>query len=103
MDSMKPWSPRGDPMLKLLPAERPWAFDRLDFEDQKWRARVFLAVWIEGGGAAHEAARLGLAWQNALDTTLTATEREWILQNLTDEVILDGLKSLEPSAEAPTT
>jgi hypothetical protein len=97
----EPWSPRGDPILKLLPAERPWAFDKLDFEDQKWRARIMLAVWIETGGAANGTARLAFAWSNAMDPTYTAAEREWVLQNFTDEVILDGLKSLEePAPEA---
>jgi hypothetical protein len=89
----EPWSPRGDPILKLLPAERPWGFDRLDFEDQKWRARIFLATWIQTGS-------LPFAWANALDPTYTAVERDWVLRNFTDESIVDGLKSLE--AEAPT-
>ena len=104
----EPWSPRGDPILVLLPAEHPWAFDRLPFEEQQWRARIFLAVWIQGGGAAHEAARLGFAWQNALmsyadDPDIPEADyKAWVLRNFTDEVILDGLKSLEPEAEAAT-
>lgn len=89
-------------MLKLLPAERPWAFDRLDFEEQKWRARAFFAAWIQAGDAERPAARLAFSWANALDPTYTAAERDWILQNLTDGVILDGLKSLEPTAETST-
>jgi hypothetical protein len=49
----------GEPILALLPAERPWAFDLLSFEEQAWRARVFFAVWINTGG-------LMFAWAQAL-------------------------------------
>lgn len=96
VDGMIEWTPRGDPFLALLPAERPWAFDRLPFEEQQWRARVYLAVWINTGGQAY-------AWYVALskepdDETIKA----WTLRNITYEVILDGLQSLqEPLPEAP--
>src|SRR5450759_5242467 len=56
---MEERTPRGDPILALLPAERPWAFDLLPFEEQQWRARVFLAVWINTGSAI-------FAWAQAL-------------------------------------
>ena len=81
------WSPRGDPMLALLPAERPWAFDRLPFEEQQWRARVFFATWITTGGMMY-------AWAEALrDDEDTPEVKAWVLWALTDEVILDGLRS----------
>ena len=84
---MKQWTPRGDPMLALLPAERPWAFDRLPFEEQQWRARVFFTVWITTGGMMY-------AWAEALrDYEDTPKVKAWVLQTLTDDVIIDGLQS----------
>jgi hypothetical protein len=95
VDGMKQWTPRGDPMLALLPAERPWAFDRLPFEEQQWRARVFLAVWINTGG-------MMFAWAQALRNEANDAERKaWVLANLTLDVILDGLQSREQPEEAP--
>jgi hypothetical protein len=93
-----------DPILALLPDDRPWAFDRLPFEEQQWRARIFLAVWIQSGGAAHQAARLGFAWQNALldysaDPEIPLSDyKAWVLRNFTEEVIRDGLASLNEEA-----
>lgn len=81
------WSPRGDPILKLLPAERPWAFDRLSFDDQRWRARIFLAVWCQTGS-------MPFAWANALDTSLTAGEQAWVEETLTDELLERSLKAM---------
>ena len=78
-----------DPMLALLPAERPWAFDRLPFDEQRWRARMFFAVWINTGGIA-------FAWAQALRNDPDDTEvKAWVLRNLTDEVILEGLRTQE--------
>ena len=87
VDGMKQWTPRGDPMLALLPVERLWAFDLLPFEEQQWRGRVFLTVWIQTDSVV-------FAWANALakdpdDPAIKA----WVLKNLTDAVILDGLQS----------
>jgi hypothetical protein len=103
----EPRTPDTDPILMLLPAERPWAFDRLPFEEQKWRARIFLAVWIQSGGAAHEAARTAFAWQNALldyanDPEIPLADyKAWVERNFTLEVIRDGLDSLNTPAEEP--
>jgi hypothetical protein len=86
---MKQWTPRGDPMLALLPAEHPWGFDLLPFEEQRWRARVFFAVWINTGG-------MMFAWAEALRQEANDAERRaWVLRNLTDEVILEGLRVQE--------
>jgi hypothetical protein len=92
---MQPWTPRGDPMLALLPAERPWAFDLLPFEEQKWRARVFLAVWIQTDG-------MMFSWAQALTKDPDdAAIKAWVLKNLTDEVILDGLASRQQPEAKP--
>ena len=86
---MQEWTPGGDPMLALLPLEVPWAFQMLPREEQQWRARVFFAVWINTGG-------LMFAWEQALRNEADDAERKsWVLRNLTDEVILDGLRSRE--------
>ena len=78
-----------DPMIALLPAEHQWGFDTLPFEEQQWRARVFLAVWVQTGGEM-------FAWAQALRKYDNEPEvREWVLTNLTDEVILEGLRVLE--------
>ena len=89
VDGMKQWTARDDPMLALLPSERLWAFDLLPFEEQKWRARVFFAVWINTGG-------MMFAWAEALRNEANDAERKaWVLRNLTDEVILEGLRVQE--------
>jgi hypothetical protein len=86
---MQEWTPGGDPMLALLSPERPWAFQLLPREEQQWRARVFLAVWINTGGMA-------FAWAQALRNDPDDTEvKAWVLRNLTDEVILEGLRTQE--------
>ena len=86
---MQEWTPGDDPMLALLPPEVPWAFQRLPREEQQWRARVFLAVWINTGG-------LMFAWAQALRHGADDAEvKEWVLANMTDEVILDGLRVQE--------
>ena len=92
---MQEWTPGGDPMLALLPPEVPWAFQMLPREEQQWRARVFLAVWINTGGMA-------FAWAQALRNDPDDTEvKAWVLRNLTDEVILDGLRSREQPEAKP--
>jgi hypothetical protein len=84
---MQEWTPGGDPILALLPAERPWAFDLLPFEEQHWRARVFLTVWIQTNGTM-------FAWAQALRKYDNEAEvKAWVLGVLTDGVILDGLRS----------
>jgi len=86
---MEEWTPGGDPMLALLPPEPPWGFQVLPFEEQQWRARVFLAVWINTGG-------MMFAWAEALRNEANDAERKaWVLRNLTDEVILEGLRVQE--------
>ena len=93
---MQPWTPRGDPILALLPAERPWAFDLLPFEEQKWRARVFLAVWVNTNSPI-------FAWAMALRNGADDAEvKAWVLGVLTDEVILDGLRSRQHQPEEPS-
>ena len=90
---MQEWTPRGDPILALLPAEHPWAFDQLPFEEQQWRARVFLAVWIQTDG-------MMFAWAQALQKdTDDAAIKAWVLKNLTDAVIIDGLQSRQQPEE----
>ncbi len=86
---MQEWTPRGDPILALLPAEHLWGFDLLPFDEQQWRARVFLAVWINTGSAI-------FAWAQALRNDRDDDEvKAWVLRNLTDEVILEGLQVRE--------
>jgi hypothetical protein len=41
---------RSDRRLALLPEEHLFGFDRLPFEEQKWRARVFLMTYSNTGG-----------------------------------------------------
>jgi hypothetical protein len=92
---MQEWSPGDDPMLALLPPEVPWAFQRLPREEQQWRARVFLAVWINTGG-------LMFAWAQALAKHDNDAERKaWVLGVLTDAVILDGLASRQQPEAKP--
>ena len=85
-------TPGGDAMLALLPPEHPWAFDQLPFEEQQWRARVFLTVWIQTDG-------MMFAWAQALRKYDNEAEvKAWVLGVLTDDVIIDGLRSRQ---EAP--
>ena len=86
---MQEWSPGDDPMLALLPPEPLWAFQLLPREEQQWRARVFLAVWIQTGGEM-------FAWAQALRKyDDEAAVKAWVTEVLTDEVILEGLESLQ--------
>ena len=86
---MQEWTPGDDPMLALLPPEPLWAFQLLPREEQRWRARVFLAVRIQTGGEM-------FAWAQALRKYDNEAEvKAWVLGVLTDEVILDGLQSLQ--------
>jgi hypothetical protein len=84
-----------DPILDLLPEERPWAFDQLPVDEQKWRARVFFGVRINTGS-------LPFAWFQALRKDPDDDEvRAWVERNLSDDVIIDGLTSLQ--VPEPTT
>ena len=84
-----------DPIVALLPAERPWAFDLLPFEEQKWRARVFLAVWVNTNSPI-------FAWAMALRNGADDAEvKAWTLANMTDAVILDGLASRQQPEVKP--
>ena len=95
MDGMTQWTPGGDPMLALLPAERPWAFDALPFEEQQWRARVFLGVWVNTNSPI-------FAWAMALRNGADDAEvKAWTLANMTDAVILDGLQSRQQPEVKP--
>jgi hypothetical protein len=38
-----------DPLLSLLPVAHPPAFDRLSFEEQRWRGRLFLMTYTYSG------------------------------------------------------
>ena len=90
---MQEWTPGDDPMLALLPPEPLWAFQLLPREEQRWRARVFLAVRIQTGGEM-------FAWAQALRKYDNEAEvKAWVLKNLTDEVILDGLQSLDSEGD----
>jgi hypothetical protein len=85
-------SPHGDPLLALLPAERPWAFDTLPFEEQQWRARVFLAIWIQTDSPI-------FAWAQALRKYDDEAEvKAWVLGVLTDAVIIEGLQFKQQQA-----
>ena len=96
VDGMEEWTPGGDPMLALLPAERPWAFDLLPFEEQQWRARVFLGVWVNTNSPI-------FAWAMALRNGADDAEvKAWTLANMTDEVILEGLQSRQQQPEEPS-
>ena len=94
---MSEWSPHGDPILALLPAERPWSFDTLPLDEQKWRARMFLAVWIQTNS-------LPFAWFQALRHDPDDAEvRAWVEANLTNDLLIDGLQSRQqPLSTAPT-
>ena len=90
---MQEWTPGDDPMLALLPPETPWALQLLPREEQRWRARVFLTVWIQTDG-------MMFAWAQALRKYDNEAEvKAWVLGVLTDAVIIDGLQSRQ---EAPS-
>ena len=92
---MEEWSPGDDPMLALLPPEPPWSFQRLPRDEQAWRARVFLAVWVNTGNAK-------FAWWQALRKADDDEQvKAWTLANMTDEVIIEGLRSAQQAQEAP--
>jgi hypothetical protein len=84
-----------DPMLALLPEEHLWAFDALPFEEQQWRARVFLAVWIQTDGTMFAWAQALLKYDNEAEV------KAWVLGVLTDSVILDGLASRQQPEAKP--
>jgi len=81
------WTPRGDPMLALLPAERPDAFDRLPFEEQQWRGRCFLIFYTISEG------RSSYAWWQALRDDDGVTEA-FIRERVTDDEIVTGLRRM---------
>jgi hypothetical protein len=92
---MQEWTPGDDPMLALLPPEPPWAFQMLPREEQQWRARVFLAVWINTGG-------MMFAWANALAKDPDDAEiKAWVTEVLNDEVIIEGLQSRQQPEAKP--
>lgn len=89
---MEEWSPGDDPMLALLPPEVPWAFQHLPREEQQWRARVFLSVWVTTGSTV-------FAWAQALRKNDDDEQvKAWTLANMTDDVIVDGLRNVPKAA-----
>lgn len=74
------WSPRGDRMLALLPAERPEAFDRLPFEEQQWRGRVFLMLYTSTGSER-------FSWATALKSETNDDEAKAFVATVDDNEI----------------
>jgi len=89
---MKQWSPRGDPMLALLPAERPVGFDRLPFEEQQWRGRCFLIFYTISER------RTAYAWWQALRHDEGGVTEAFIRERVTDDEIVSGLRRLSADA-----
>ena len=86
---MEEWAPRGDPMLALLPAERPAAFDRLPFPEQEWRGRAFLIFYAISGR------RTAYAWWQALRDDDGGATEAFIRERVTDDEIVTGLRGLQ--------
>jgi len=86
---MEEWTPRGDPMLALLPAERPAAFDSLPFPEQEWRGRCFLIFYTISGR------RTAYAWWQAMRDDDGGTTEAFIRERVTDDEIVAGLRGLQ--------
>jgi hypothetical protein len=87
------WTPRGDPVMAMLPEARPDSFDRLPWEEQMWRGRVFLIYYtITGGG-------LGYSWWQALrnDDPLDpdGSQVRAFIATVTDAEIISGLLGMQ--------
>jgi hypothetical protein len=77
--------PFGDPILAMLPDERPSAFDRLPPQEQMWRGRVFLMFFtISGGGVPY-------SWWQALRPDEDGSVEAFVA-TVPDEQIVGGLK-----------
>ena len=82
------WTPGGDPMLALLPAEPPWGFQRLPREEQRWRGRAFLIAFVMTDNEA-------FSWSLALTRDPVAAENNRLdVLHTRDEVIGQGLRDL---------
>lgn len=82
----EPRTPDTDPILALLPAERPLAFDQLALDEQAWRARAYLMAYSIGMDPIH-------AWWWALQTGPRADEVRASVAEATDDQILAALRS----------
>jgi hypothetical protein len=81
------WSPQGDPMLALLPVEKPAIFKDLPLDEQKWRGRLFLITYITTGSVA-------FAWYSALtEDPDHVREMQLHIAATPDEVIVRGLQA----------
>lgn len=86
--TLEPWSPRGDRILALLPAEHPSAFERLPFEEQQVRGRVYLMTLVATGNSPY-------SWWVALDNSPGAlTGMQELVADVPDERIAAGLLDL---------
>lgn len=74
------WSPRGDRILALLPADRPAAFDRLPFDEQQWRGRMYLMTWTLTGSAPY-------SWNAALKVEPGDDEAKAFVEEVPDDEI----------------
>jgi len=82
------WTPGDDPMLALLPAEVPLAFQRLLREEQAWRGRAFLIAFVMTDSEA-------FSWNLALTRDPVAAENNRLdVLHTRDEVIVQGLRDL---------
>ena len=55
-----------DPILRLLPEDKPVAFLSLPEDEQRWRARAFLMLWVVTGHVVY-------SWWAALEH-----EPDWV-------------------------
>ncbi len=88
MVDMQEWTPGGDPMLALLPAELPYSFQSLPREEQAWRGRAFLIAFVMTDNEA-------FSWSLALTRDPVAAENNKMdVEHTGDEAIVQGLRDL---------
>ncbi len=76
-----------DPLLRLLPSERPPSFDEADEKTQGWRGRVFLMTWALGGSVA-------ISWDMAMrDEPVHNAELQDTVRRSDDEVIRQAVSA----------
>jgi hypothetical protein len=85
-----------DPILALLPAERPAAFDRLPFEEQQWRGRVFLMILTGTGGKG-----LAYSWWQAMRQEDDDEATKAFVATVPDEQIIGGVIGMHQAAGTP--
>jgi hypothetical protein len=75
---------RNDPVLRLLPADEdlPRAFRVMNHEEQRWRAKQYLAAWVLSDGFS------AMAWAYALQGEPQAVEDGRKLATSIDEDFL---------------